>query len=394
MNRVVHIIKATGIAGAENHLLALLPALDKDRFEARLIVLTEPLKPVPEFFSALQAVGVTAERVMIRGHADPTLVPRLAVRSRALAPALVHTHLLHADLHGTLAARLAGAPVVISTRHNDDPFRRRWPLSSFLRIINRHTDHFLAISERVRAFTIEAEHAPASRVDTVKYGLSSGAETRPLDVRAEFGIPAGPLLVCVARLTVQKGHRWLLPAFRAVVDEFPHATLLLLGDGPLRTKLEQLAAKLGLRERVTFAGWRTDVSALLPGTNLFVLASEWEGFGLALLEAMAAALPIVATRVGAIPEVVVHGETGWLVEPNNAAAFADATISALRAPDQMLGFGNRGRARLRAEFSVQRMVSATEQVYARLLPQLPAGSQRGHVRGVINSQKGVKRDTI
>ncbi|MDP6792622.1 MAG: glycosyltransferase, partial [Anaerolineales bacterium] len=332
MNRVLHIIKATGIAGAENHLLALLPALDRDRFEARLIVLTEPSKLAPEFFSALQAAGVTAERVMIRGHADPTLVPRLVMRSRVLAPALVHTHLLHADLHGTLAARLAGVPVVVSTRHNDDPFRRRWPLSSVLRIISRHTDHFLAISERVRSFTIEVEHAPASRVDTVKYGLSYGTETRPLDVRAEFGISAGPLLACVARLTVQKGHRWLLPAFREVVDEFPRATLLLLGDGPLRTKLEQLAAKLGLLERVIFAGWRTDVSALLPGTNLFVLASEWEGFGLALLEAMAAALPIVATRVGAIPEVVAHNETGWLVEPNNTAAFADATISALRAP--------------------------------------------------------------
>ena len=374
MNRVLHIIKATGIAGAEKHLLSLLPALDRERFEARLIVLTEPSKLVPEFFSALQSAGVTAERVMIRGHADPTLVPRLAMRSRALEPALVHTHLLHADLHGTLAARLAGVPVVVSTRHNDDPFRRRWPLSFMLRIISRYTDHFLAISERVRSFTIEAEHAPVSRVDTVKYGLSSGAETLPLDVRAEFGIPAGPLLACVARLTVQKGHRWLLPAFRAVVDEFPHATLLLLGDGPLRTKLEQLVAKLGLIERVIFAGWRTDVSALLPGTNLFVLASEWEGFGLALLEAMAAALPIVATRVGAIPEVVVHDETGWLVEPNNTAAFADATISALRAPEQMVAFGNRGRARLQAEFSLQRMVSETEQVYTRLLPQRPADS--------------------
>lgn len=393
MNRVVHIIKATGIAGAENHLLALLPALDRDRFEARLIVLTEPSKLAPEFFSALQAAGVTAERVMIRGHADPTLVPRLVMRSRVLAPALVHTHLLHADLHGTLAARLAGVPVVVSTRHNDDPFRRRWPLSSVLRIISRHTDHFLAISERVRSFTIEVEHAPASRVDTVKYGLSYGTETRPLDVRAEFGISAGPLLACVARLTVQKGHRWLLPAFREVVDEFPRATLLLLGDGPLRTKLEQLAAKLGLLERVIFAGWRTDVSALLPGTNLFVLASEWEGFGLALLEAMAAALPIVATRVGAIPEVVAHNETGWLVEPNNTAAFADATISALRAPDQMVAFGNRGRARLQAEFSLQRMVSETEQVYSRLLPQRPAGREFGHVHGVINSQKGTKRDT-
>ena len=394
MSRVVHVIKATGIAGAEKHLLTLLPALNRERFGAHLIVLTEQRKPAPEFFSALQAADVNAERVIIRGHADPALAPRLALRLRALAPALVHTHLLHADLYGTLAARLAGVPLVISTRHNDDPFRRRWPVSFFLRIINRRTDHFVAISERVRAFTIEVEQVTASRVDTVNYGLPLGAETRPVDARAEFGIPEGPLLVCVARLTEQKGHRWLLSAFRAVLDEFPQAALLLLGDGPLRAPLERLAAKLGLRERVRFAGWRTDVSALLPGADLFVLASEWEGFGLVLLEAMAAALPIVATRVGAIPEVVLHGETGWLVDAKNVAAFADATISALRAPGQIVAFGQRGRARLQKEFSVQRMVAATERLYARLFAQLPDGSERGQPGGIINSQKGAKRDTI
>jgi glycosyltransferase involved in cell wall biosynthesis len=394
MSRVVHVIKATGIAGAEKHLLTLLPALNRERFGAHLIVLTEQRKPAPEFFSALQAADVNAERVIIRGHADPALAPRLALRLRALAPALVHTHLLHADLYGTLAARLAGVPLVISTRHNDDPFRRRWPVSFFLRIINRRTDHFVAISERVRAFTLGVGQVTASRVDTVNYGLPLGAETRPVDARAEFGIPEGPLLVCVARLTEQKGHRWLLSAFRAVLDEFPQAALLLLGDGPLRAPLERLAAKLGLRERVRFAGWRTDVSALLPGADLFVLASEWEGFGLVLLEAMAAALPIVATRVGAIPEVVLHGETGWLVEAKNAAAFADATISALRAPGQIVAFGQRGRARLQKEFSVQRMVAATERLYARLFAQLPDGSERGQPGGIINSQKGAKRDTI
>ncbi|MDP6792909.1 MAG: glycosyltransferase [Anaerolineales bacterium] len=394
MTRLVHIIKATGIAGAEQHLLTLLPALDRERFEIRLIVLTEPRKPVADFFSALRAADVLVERVIIRGDADPTLAPRLALRLRALAPVLVHTHLVHADFHGTLAARLAGVPLVISTRHNDDPYRRRWPLSSLLRIINRRTDHFVAISEHVRAFTIEAEHTPESYIDTVNYGLAAGVVNRPVDVRAEFGIPVGPLLVCVARLTAQKGHRWLLPAFRAVVDEFPQATLLLLGDGPLRRQLEQMSVQLGLRESVRFAGWRTDVSALLPGTDLFVLASEWEGFGLALLEAMAAALPIVATRVGAIPEVVLHAETGWLVAAKNATAFADKTISALRAPEQMVAFGHRGRARLDREFSVKRMVAATERLYVRMFAHLPDSSECDHPHRIIHSQKGVKRDAI
>jgi glycosyltransferase involved in cell wall biosynthesis len=231
-------------------------------------------------------------------------------------------------------------------------------------------------------------------MDVVRYGLAADAELRPRDVRAELGILSGPLLVCVARLTKQKGHRWLLRAFREVVDEFPPATLLLLGDGPLRAQLEQLAGKLALGERVRFAGWRTDVRGLLPGADLFVLASEWEGFGLVLLEAMAAGLPIVATRVGAIPEVVLHGETGWLVEPQDADALADAVSSALRSPEKMVAFGGKGHARLRSEFSVQRMVSATERLYVRLLVRLPAGSRRGRHGRIRKSQKGVKRDTI
>ena len=241
---------------------------------------------------------------------------------------------------------------------------------------------------------MEVEHAPESRVETIKYGLSSETETCLVDGRAEFGISPGPLLVCVARMTEQKGHRWLLLAFRAVVDEFPWATLLLVGDGPLRLQLEQLTEKLGLRERVRFVGWRTDVRAILPGADLFVLASEWEGFGLVLLEAMAAGLPIVATRVGAIPEVVLHAETGWLVASKNTAGFAAAIISALRYPKQMGAFGYRGRVRLQQEFSVERMVVATERLYARMFAWLPAIGEHAKTSGAINSQGGVRRDRI
>lgn len=394
MNRVVHIIKATGIAGAEKHLLTLLPALDRERFEMHLLVLTEPTKPVPELFYALEAEGVIVERVRISGHVDPMLPLRLALQLRSLAPQLVHTHLLHADLYGTLAARLARVPMVISTRHNDDPFRGRWPLTLLLRIINRCTDHFVAISERVRDFTIEVEQVPELRLDTVNYGLVSEPESCQVDAHSDLELSSGPLLVCVARLIEQKGHRWLLSAFRAVVEEFPQATLLLLGDGPLRSQLEELAAELGLLEHVQFAGWSNKVSALLPGTDLFVLSSEWEGFGLVLLEAMAAGLPIVATRVGAIPEIVVHGETGWLVEAKNTPALASAIISALRAPEQMAEFGHRGRARLHRDFSAERMVASTEYLYARLFEQLMISSERGQVDGVVNSYDGVKGDTI
>ena len=373
MKRITHIIKATGIAGAERHLITMLPELDRQRFDICVIILTEPKKPVDQLLITLQQTGVKSERMIIKGHADLYLVFRLARRLRDLDPCVVHTHLLHADLYGTVAARMAGVPAIISSRHNDDPFRARWPLSFLLRIINRYTNRFIAISERVRAFTVKTEKVPVSVVDTVYYGLAVDTEynRHVIDARDEFGLLLkGPLLVCAARLTEQKGHKWLLRAFRSVVDQLPETSLLLLGDGPLREHLEDTVVNLDLAKNVKFAGWRTDVMNILPSTDLFVLASEWEGFGLAILEAMSFSLPIIATKVGGIPEVVLDGETGWLVKARDSDALAGSILAALSSPDKMLQCGQRGKLRVQDTFSVQKMIFDTEKIYNLLLTQI------------------------
>ena len=372
MKRITHIIKATGIAGAERHLITMLPELDRQRFDICVIILTEPKKPVDKLLITLQQTGIKSERMIINGHADLYLVFRLARRLRDLDPCVVHTHLLHADLYGTVAARMAGVPAIISSRHNDDPFRARWPLSFLLRIINRYTNRFIAISETVRAFTVKTEKVPVSVVDTVYYGLAVDTEynRHVIDARDEFGLLKGPLLVCAARLTEQKGHKWLLRAFRLVVNQLPETSLLLLGDGPLREHLEDTVVNLDLAKNVRFAGWRTDVMNILPSTDLFVLASEWEGFGLAILEAMSFSLPIIATKVGGIPEVVLDGETGWLVKARDSDAFAGSILAALSSPDKMLQCGQRGKLRVHDTFSVQKMIFDTEKIYNLVLTQI------------------------
>ena len=373
MKRITHIIKATGIAGAERHLITMLPELDRQRFDICVIILTEPKKPVDQLLITLQQTGVKSERMIINGHADLYLVFRLVRRLRDLDPCVVHTHLLHADLYGTVAARMAGVPAIISSRHNDDPFRARWPLSFLLRIINRYTNRFIAISERVRAFTVKTEKVPVSVVDTVYYGLAVDTEynRHVIDARDEFGLLLkGPLLVCAARLTEQKGHKWLLRAFRLVVNQLPETSLLLLGDGPLREHLEDTVVNLDLAKNVKFAGWRTDVMNILPSTDLFVLASEWEGFGLAILEAMSFSLPVIATKVGGIPEVVLDGETGWLVKARDSDALAGSILAALSSPDKMLQCGQRGKLRVQGTFSVQKMIFDTEKIYNLLLTQI------------------------
>jgi glycosyltransferase involved in cell wall biosynthesis len=372
VKRITHIIKATGIAGAERHLITMLPELDRQSFDICVIILTEPKKPVDQLLITLQQTGIKSERMIINGHADLYLVFRLARRLRDLDPCVVHTHLLHADLYGTVAARMAGIPAIISSRHNDDPFRARWPLSFLIRIINRYTNRFIAISERVRAFTVKTEKVPVSVVDTVYYGLAVDTEynRHVIDARDEFGLLKGPLLVCAARLTEQKGHKWLLRAFRSVVDQLPETSLLLLGDGPLREHLEDTVVNLDLVKNVRFAGWRTDVMSILPSTDLFVLASEWEGFGLAILEAMSFSLPIIATKVGGIPEVVLDGETGWLVKARDSDALAGSILAAVSSPHKMLQCGQRGRLRVQDTFSVQKMIFDTEKIYNLLLTQI------------------------
>jgi glycosyltransferase involved in cell wall biosynthesis len=395
VNRIVHIIKATGIAGAEQHLITMLPELDRQSFDVFVIVLTEPRKPVDKLFRAFQQSGVTAERMIINRHIDPSLVIRLILRLRDLAPSIVHTHLIHADLYGTIAARMVGVPVVISSRHNDDPFRTQSPLSVLLRIVNRYTNRFIAISERVRGFTIEHEKVPDSVVDTVYYGLPISEQNREvIDVRSEFGLSKGPLLVCAARLTEQKGHKWLLRAFRSVVDQLPETSLLLLGDGPLRKHLEDTVIKLGISKNVRFAGWRTDVMDILPSTDLFVLASEWEGFGLVLLEAMSLSLSIVATEVGGIPEVVLDGETGWLVKSKDSDALAGSILAALRSPHKMLECGRMGKLRVQNTFSVKKMIVDTEKIYNLLLTQILDINTINSGHDVSSRHEGINRDTV
>ncbi len=148
--RVVHLSKVTGIAGSENHLLALLPGLRNRGIDARLWLLVEPGKPVNELFAQASALGIPTTRLTIHHDADITLVWRLARLLRRERPAIVHTHLIHADLYGTVAARLAGVSRVISSRHNDDRFRYRLPVRLLNRMLWRWTDGGIAISHAIR----------------------------------------------------------------------------------------------------------------------------------------------------------------------------------------------------------------------------------------------------
>ncbi|MCB9456029.1 MAG: glycosyltransferase [Anaerolineaceae bacterium] len=370
--RVVHVIKVTGIAGAERHLLTLLPALQERGVEVHLVPLTEPDNPVADFVNALQEREVTVHPMVIRHDADIRMAWRLRDLFRQSAPDIVHTHLLHADLYGIPGAKLAGVPVIITGRHNDNAFRRRFPVRQINQGLWRLVDAGIAISDSIARFAREIEGAPAAKVHRIYYGLDfdphavdRNESRRALrdDLRLA---PETPLVGIVCRLVEQKGLVYGLRAFSKAAAESP-AHLVIAGDGPLRAALEAEAQTLGIADRVHFLGWRDDVPHLMAALDVFLLPSLWEGFGLVLLEAMAQQTPIVASAVSAIPEIVIDGQTGLLAPPRAVDGLTGALLRLLSDLPLARHLGLMGQERLETTFSARAMIEATHELYRELL---------------------------
>ena len=360
--RVVHLMKVTGVAGAEQHLLRLLPALRARNVDARFVGLDVEGTDAERLYAAFAAAGVPCEHVRCTSDVNPRMARDVVRTVRALRPDLLHTHLVHGDVYGAIAARLTGVPFV-STRHNDD----RYQLGPF-RYIDRafaaDARKLIAISDAVRRFLVGAG-LPAGKFETIHYGLdempSLPSEVTPGDAGVA---PGAPLVLAIGRLIAQKDHATLLRGFAATRANHPEAMLAILGDGPLAAQTRSLTAELGLERAVVLPG-RVETRDWLERADVFAHTSRWEGFGIVLLEAMLAGLPIVASRVSAVPEIVVDGETGSLVEPGDDAAVAAALGGLLADTARARALGEAGLARARTEFSVERMTDATIGVYDR-----------------------------
>ena len=327
--RVVHVHRMRGIGGSERHLLALLPALAERGLDVAFVGLDDPNWDAADFYGSLT---VPALRLRSPRDVDPLLFARLL---RSLRADVVHTHLVHADVYGGIAAKLRGTTLV-STKHNDDPFRRG-PFRHVERQLLRLADRVITITDALRDFTIEQVGATESKVQTIALrldGLPSAWGENPAD-----DVPAGArILVSTARLTQQKGIDHAIKALAGLPDD---TVLVVLGEGPERPSLEHLARVYGVHERVFLLGRVPDVSAWLRQATVYVHPARWEGFGLGILEAMHAGLPVVATRVSSLPELVVDGVTGYLVSSDQGHVLADAIERALEHPE--LGVAGRER---------------------------------------------------
>jgi glycosyltransferase involved in cell wall biosynthesis len=348
-----------GIGGAEQHLLALLPALRERGVDVRFLSLDGGLD-ADRFHRALEERDIPYRRVRIGADTSPRVARDVVRAVRAERPDLLHTHMVHADVYGSIAAHALRVPFA-STRHNDD----RYLLGPF-RYVDRAFMHgvrrIIAISDAVRAFHVEAG-LPAGKLVTIHYGLDEGPAIPSEVSPAEAGVPSdAQLVLAIGRLIEQKDHATLLRAFARVDD----AHLAILGWGPLEERTKALAQELGIAGRVHVLG-RVEPRDWLARADVFVHTSRWEGFGIVLLEAMLNRLPVVATRVSAVPEIVVDGVTGLLADAGDADAIASSLRQLLDDASRRQALGEAGYERVRAEFSVGRMTERTIAVYEEAL---------------------------
>jgi glycosyltransferase involved in cell wall biosynthesis len=296
-------------------------------------------------------------------------VARLARVIRARSVKLVHANEFISNLVGFLAARAAGVPVIVNRGdlgHLRDGFgawhRRveRW--------ISRHADAVCANAEGVRRLCIEAEGSGEERTFVVRNGLDLERFDALASRELQGPLPAGEQLVAVvANLWPVKGHRTLIEAIGRVHGRLPLARFALIGDGPERQELERRIAELGIGSAVVLLGTRYDVPAILRRCHAACLPSLAEGLPNAVMEAMAAGLPVVATAVGGTPELVTPHETGLLAPAGDAEALGTMLLQLLRDPHAAAAMGRRGRERIASEFSLARMAAAHERMYRAVL---------------------------
>jgi glycosyltransferase involved in cell wall biosynthesis len=376
--RVLQIVTTT-IGGAGEHLLLLSKGLDRNRFE--VTVAFSPGMPLdPEFEKAgLRVVHLPMDRSASILTNLKGFFQLLALMRRERFD-IVQTHTSVAGLLGRVTAKMTRVPIVIHmlhaySFHDYVPAARRWLFLRIERALDLITDHYIAGSDAIRNKGISSRVMAPERVRRIYYALDpqhldSQESVDPEALRREVGAGAGEDVVgLIGRLELQKGVTYFLEAAVEISRARPGTRFVVVGDGPLRTSLEEEARRLGLAERVYFLGWRVDMMEVLRGIDVLVLSSLWEAFGIVNLEAMAWSKPVVATAVEGIPEVVEDGVTGLLVPPCDPHALARATLEILGDEELRARMGAAGRRRVEAVFGAGQMIEEHERLYLQLLDE-------------------------
>lgn len=368
--KILYVIDNLEFGGGERGFAQLARAL-KDRYEIHFAC--HPGGPLGE---RLNQIGVPVRSLDFRRTASPSRISCLAAMIKEEKVHLVHSMGARADFSARIAARLAGAPAVVSTiamfvEGYDVPAIKRALYRAGDRLSERFCDRFIAVSDAIRRVLVEGHRIPEEKVVRIYNGVELEA-FRPegqngFGLRQELGFdPEAPVVGTIGRLVHQKAHDVFLQAASVVARAVPDAQFLIVGEGPLRPRLERTAAELGLRT-CRFTGFRADIPAMLSIMDVFALSSILEGLPRVLLEAFAMARPVVATSIDGVTEVAQDGVTGLLVPPGQPAPLADAIIALLKDQELASRLGKTGRKLVEERFALSRTVEEVDRLYTGLL---------------------------
>lgn len=377
--KVLLIQKMAGIAGSENYLLNLLPGLIARGVEAHFLCVQEPgnASKNQAFVQTLEDVGVKVHIINTRVSLSFKLmrsIHRLVDEERY---DIVQTNLIHADVWGAIIKQfLMPGLALVSVKHGyADRFQKQYGLdpsfvgpdrfSILTRWAGRRADRIVTISEGLKRFLVASGLAAPGRCQVIPYGIAleagSGLES-PVSVR--YGEPQ---LVIIGRLVAVKQHRLVLNILPELVRRFPGLKLVIVGAGPLESELKARAKEQGIAQHVIWAGFRKNIGDYLRASDVLVLPSVAEGFGLVILEAWLNQVPVAAFDVPAPNEIIRDGETGVLAPPFDTAVMLEKLSQLLAHPEDAKAMGERGHAVYKARYTLDAMLDATIELYRGVL---------------------------
>jgi len=370
--KILYVIDNRSFRGGERVFAQLATGLDRERFEPVVAAL-----PSDPFADRLRAHEIRLYPVDMRSRYKVRALWQLLRIIQSERIDVIHTQGAGGDFFGRLAGALARRPFIVSAMAIlvDDSqinrFKKRLSTATD-RLSERFVDRFTTVSESLRQRLIREHNLDPCRVYTIHNGIAidrwDSSITTPGQFRQELGIPANVHLVGgIGSLVWQKGFEYFIQAAARISEMEPLSRFVIVGEGHLRPELERQARALGLEEKLIFTGFRQDVRIVFADLDVFVLSSLLEGLPMVLLEAMAMQCPTVATNIDGIPEVLTHGETGWLVPPRDISALTNGIVTLLRDQDLTRQLGEQARRHVAQYFSVREMVRKNEQLYIELM---------------------------